>query len=56
MNCSHDPRKTTGPIGMYHCPECGDMVLAGLHHPPSEEDIDWDDPEVLKQIKGNSNE
>lgn len=22
------------PIGMYHCPDCGAMVLAGLPHPP----------------------
>ncbi len=31
--CSHDPRETTGPIGMYHCPECGKMVVAGMEHP-----------------------
>ncbi len=31
--CPHDPRLTTGPIGMYHCPECGEMVLAGMGHP-----------------------
>jgi len=29
----HDPREITGPIGMYHCPECGEMVVAGLEHP-----------------------
>ena len=28
-----DPRRTQGPIGMYHCPECGIMVVAGLPHP-----------------------
>ena len=33
--CPHDPRETIGPIGMYHCPECGEMVLAGMDH------IDW---------------
>jgi hypothetical protein len=21
------------PIGMFHCPECGEMVLAGVPHP-----------------------
>ena len=31
--CPHDPRETTGPVGMYHCPECGEMVLAGMEHP-----------------------
>ena len=34
--CPHDPRETIGPIGMYHCPECGEMVLAGIGH------IDWE--------------
>jgi len=34
MTCTHDPRLLAGqPIGMYHCPECGDMVVAGLEHP-----------------------
>jgi hypothetical protein len=31
--CPHDPQETQGPIGMYHCPECGVMVLAGMGHP-----------------------
>ena len=21
------------PIGMYHCPNCGTMILAGMKHP-----------------------
>ena len=33
MKCSHDPKETKGPIGMYHCPECGEMVVAGIDHP-----------------------
>jgi hypothetical protein len=34
MKCSHDPRELKGhPIGMYHCPECGEMVVAGIEHP-----------------------
>jgi hypothetical protein len=33
LKCGHDPEKTTGPLGMYHCPECGEMVLAGAPHP-----------------------
>ena len=33
--CSHDPRTLAGmPIGQYHCPECGEMVIAGLAHDP----------------------
>jgi 8-oxo-dGTP pyrophosphatase MutT (NUDIX family) len=44
--CSHDPSRTIpsrcaekpelllgAPIGMYHCPDCGEMVLAGVPHP-----------------------
>ena len=32
--CSYDPSHLKGkPIGMFHCPECGEMVLAGLPHP-----------------------
>ena len=31
--CSFDPRVyKNAPIGMFHCPECGEMVLAGLPH------------------------
>jgi hypothetical protein len=34
MECSHDPKTFLGqPIGQYHCPECGVMVLAGVGHP-----------------------
>ncbi len=37
--CQHDPTKTFGSIGMYHCPDCGMMVLAGSQHPfPQEGD------------------
>jgi hypothetical protein len=33
--CSYDPRGLAGlPIGMFHCPACGCMVLAGLEHGP----------------------
>lgn len=32
--CPHDPKKRLGsPIGMYHCPVCGEMVVAGYDHP-----------------------
>lgn len=30
--CAHDPRETKDAVGMYHCPECGEMVVAGLQH------------------------
>jgi hypothetical protein len=29
-----DPQQLTGaPIGQYHCPHCGAMVMAGVPHP-----------------------
>ena len=34
MKCPYDPSQLVDvPIGMFHCPECGEMVLAGLPHP-----------------------
>ena len=33
-NCAEKPENLVGvPLGMYHCPDCGAMVLAGLPHP-----------------------
>lgn len=32
--CPYEPeRDENTPIGMYHCPICGEMVLAGVPHP-----------------------
>lgn len=34
--CSFDPSAPpydTAALGMFHCPECGEMVLAGVAHP-----------------------
>jgi hypothetical protein len=34
VRCSYDPRERAGePMGQFHCPECGEMVLAGAPHP-----------------------
>jgi hypothetical protein len=33
VKCEYRPELVDGAIGMFHCPECGDMVLAGLEHP-----------------------
>ena len=31
--CGYDPKPLLGsPLGMFHCPECGAMQLAGLPH------------------------
>ncbi len=33
--CTYDPVPLLGePIGMFHCPECGEMVVGGVPHPP----------------------
>ena len=34
MKCDFDPMiYKDEPIGMFHCPQCGEMVLAGVPHP-----------------------
>jgi hypothetical protein len=33
-NCLEKPELLNGmAIGMYHCPDCGIMLLAGVEHP-----------------------
>lgn len=32
--CSEQPEKLADmPIGQYHCPDCGTLVMAGINHP-----------------------
>jgi hypothetical protein len=32
-NCAEKPETLIGkPIGQYHCPDCGAMVMAGMEH------------------------
>ncbi len=32
-NCAEKPELLKGrPIGQYHCPDCGAMVIAGMKH------------------------
>lgn len=31
-SCRFDPSLIEGPIGMFHCPDCGIMVIAGFPH------------------------
>jgi hypothetical protein len=40
--CKFKPEEIKGAIGMFHCPECGEMQLAGHTH-ISSDDIDLDD-------------
>lgn len=49
--CTYDPRPLKGyPIGMFHCPMCGEMVLAGVSHPDysilDDGDVETDDTET----------
>ncbi len=53
-SCPHDPKQTTGPIGMYHCPYCGAMVLAGLKH-PTDEDVRFTGIPAYGDINEDSN-
>lgn len=53
VECPHDPQALAGkPIGQYHCPECGCMVLAGIPHIPHDDEcefdpkFDWDNASV----------
>lgn len=33
-SCAEKPETLVGvPIGQYHCPDCGTMLLAGMPHP-----------------------
>lgn len=43
LKCTYDPRVMAGlPLGMFHCPDCGSMVLAGMAHPDYSEGADED--------------
>ena len=47
MKCDYAPRKMAGfPVGMFHCPECGEMVIAGMAHP------DYDLPYIEEPTEG----
>lgn len=49
-SCHHDPRQYLGtPIGMYHCPECGEMVLAGMEHPDYDAPMDTEVYETVRE-------
>lgn len=40
--CQFDPTMPTyGAIGMFHCPECGEMVMAGVKHPDYSRLDEW---------------
>lgn len=48
--CPYDPKPLVNvPLGMFHCPICREMVIAGLEHPDYDEEI----TEII--IKGGDN-
>ena len=54
-NCAYDPRiiPPEAPIGMFHCPECGEMVLAGMEHPS---DLTEEDYQLLDRLNNQAEE
>ena len=48
--CPYEPdRDGPTPMGMYHCPLCGEMVLAGCPHPKQPSEEDWEELRKLSQ-------
>ena len=46
-DCTFDPKTCAGlPIGMFHCPECGEMVMAGTDHLPPMSDFELDEYDI----------
>ena len=52
-NCQEKPEKLIGqPIGQYHCPDCGAMILAGLPHPElCQKCLDRNSPGIDKPVE-----
>ena len=48
IQCPFDPAVyKNAPMGMFHCPICGEMQLAGIEHLPFEIDIEQDEYEEV---------
>lgn len=42
IKCQFDPTLPPyGAMGMFHCPECGEMVMAGVKHPDYSRLDEW---------------
>lgn len=48
QKCKFDPTTVNGAIGMFHCPDCGDMQIAGLPH-ISMDDLDTSELKPLDE-------
>ena len=59
--CPYPPEHLLGvPMGMHHCPLCGEMVIAGLPH-PRQKDIedalkDYHPPEISGDLEEGTEE
>ena len=52
--CPYDPTTDeNAPLGMYHCPVCGEMVIAGCAHPDYSllDDADFLDPLTYEVVE-----
>lgn len=49
QKCTFDPTTVHGAVGMFHCPDCGDMQIAGLPH-IAMDDLDTSE---LKPVAGD---
>lgn len=50
--CTEHPEMLVGaPMGMYHCPVCMEMLVAGLRH-PSKEEIRTMNEELIADVRG----
>ena len=48
ISCPEKPEKLLGtPLGQYHCPYCGMMVVAGVPHPAL---VEWRTPTTEEQV------
>lgn len=52
MTCSYDPSGLIGvPLGMFHCPQCLEMVIAGMPHPDYSilDDLEIDEENAIEK-------
>lgn len=47
MKCSYDPVPVPGCVSMHHCPECGELVIAGIPHPDYDKELTEEEWKVI---------
>lgn len=52
--CLFKSEDIQGPIGMFHCPECGEMVVAGVPHPDYSilDNLEDEELDLMKEDEG----